>query len=60
MCSENKVRSLQNEEESDGEDIWNHREMVNGINLFLFLGEKKRFKQGSGGVLIAPCVYLYI
>lgn len=36
-------------------------EMINGIKLFLLGGEKnKRLKQGSGGVLIAPCVYLYI
>lgn len=33
-------------------------EMINGIKLFV-LG-KKKFKQGSGDVLIAPCVYLYI
>lgn len=35
-------------------------EMINGIKLFLLGGKKKRLKQGSGGVLIAPCVYLYI
>lgn len=34
-------------------------EMINGIKLFV-LGKKKKFKQGSGDVLIAPCVYWYI
>lgn len=59
MCSENKVRSLENEDESDDEDIWNH----NGNdkrNKAVSFGKKKFFKQGSGDVLIAPCVYLYI
>ena len=59
MCSENEVRSLENEDESDGEDIWNH----NGNdkrNKAVCFGKKKKFKQGSGDVLIAPCVYWYI
>ena len=35
-------------------------EMINGIKLFVLGKKKKKFKQGSGDVLIAPCVYWYI
>lgn len=46
-CTENKIGSLEDEEESDGKGTWNHD--INGEgHRAVFSGEEKNLRHGQG------------